>query len=194
MKYLFFPLVILFFSIRYRDISDKDCISVPPGGISGFWYSISKIKELDKKEYFCASSGCLVVVSNQLDLKTVYNIAKFSRDNFNSIGDIKNNFIDSIVKRIKNIPNVSIVTMNKFGTCIERKPLDKKQLKTLLIKTTDIPFLIKNTFGEIDGGICYHYMNQCKSKIILPHNRKFLLNLFNPYISQEDLRYFYNYR
>ena len=46
------------------------------------------------------------------------------------------------------VPNVTIVTMNNIGYCIERKPSNKRELKTLLIKTTDIPFLVKNTFRD----------------------------------------------
>tara|TARA_B100000767_G_C19455560_1_gene405899 strand:+ start:146 stop:496 length:351 start_codon:yes stop_codon:yes gene_type:complete len=106
---------------------------------------------------------------------------------------LKNNFIDLIVKRIDIVPNVTIVTMNKIGTCIERKPINKHQLKTLLIKTTDVPFLVKNVNREIDGGPCYYYMNRRKFNINLSLNYRFLSNLFNQYISDEDLAYFYNY-
>lgn len=192
-RYLLCGFILFLSMITYPGKIQNDCVSVPPGGISGFWYSISKIRYFETKEYYCASSGCLAVVSSELKLNDIYNIAKISRDNFNSIEHIKNNFIDLIVKKITVVPNVTMVTMSKFGTCIERKPRNKHALKTLLIKTTDVPFLIKNVNREMDGGLCYYYMNTCKFNINLPLNYRFLSNLFNQYISDEDLAYFYNY-
>lgn len=192
-RYLLCAFILFLSMITYPGKIRSNCISVPPGGIPGFWYAISKMKKFNIKEYYCASSGCLAVVSNELKLNDIYNMAKISRDNFNSVEDIKNNFIHLIVKRIKIVPNVTIVTMNKFGTCIERKPRNKHELKTLLIKTTDVPFLIKNVNREMDGGLCYYYMNRCKFNINLPFNYRFLSNLFNQYVSIEDLVYFYNY-
>lgn len=192
-KYIFGMLLLSYLFITNPGSQKEDCLSVPPGGISGFWYSISKIKYFETKEYYCASSGCLAVVSNELRLNDIYNFAKISRDNFNSIEHIKNNFIDLIVKKVNDIPNVTIVTMSKYGTCIQRKPKNKHQLKTLLIKTTDVPFLIKNINREFDGGLCYYYMNTCKFNINLPFNYRFLSNLFNQYVSDEDLVYFYNF-
>ena len=193
MTYIKFLLFFIQLNCMSYNTNVKDCLSVPPGGISGFWYSISKIKRFETSEYYCASSGCLAVVSNQLKTKDILHFAVTSRDNFESIQGIKNNFIDSIVKKIDVVPNVTVVTMSKFGSCIETKPKTKQMLKTLLIKTTDIPFLTKNTIREIDGGLCYHYMNKCKERINLPFNYRFLSNLFNQHISNDDLSYFYDY-
>ena len=149
-RYLLCGFILFLSMITYPGKIQNDCVSVPPGCISGFWYSISKIRYFQTKEYYCTSSGCLAVVSSELKLNDIYNIAKISRDNFNSIEHIKNNFIDLIVKKINVVPNVTIVTMNKFGMCIERKPRNKHALKTLLIKTTDVPFLIKNVKKAFD--------------------------------------------
>lgn len=190
-KYLLCVFV-LFLSIIYPG-KLQECVSVPPGGIPGFWYSISKLKQFNTKEYYCASSGCLAVVSNELSLNDIYNIAKTTGDNFNSIQSVKNDFIHSIVKKIKVVPSVTIVTMSKFGTCKEKKPKNKQELKTLLIKTTDVPFLTKNSTGDVDGGFCYYYMNKCKERITLPLNYRFISNLFNRYVSKEDLIYFYTF-
>lgn len=73
---------------------------------------------------------------------------------------LKYNFIDLIVKKITVVPNVTMVTTSKVGTCIERKPRNKHALKTLLIKTADVPFLIKNVNREMDGLmlLLYEYM------------------------------------
>jgi|MDSW01.2.fsa_nt_gb hypothetical protein len=192
-KYLFCGFILFLSYITYPDYKYRDCLSVPPGGISGFWYTLSKLKQIKNEEYFCASSGCLAVVAKDLDINNVYNIAKNTKDNFNSFDDIKNDFIHKLIINVKTIPNVTIVTMNNLGYCIERKPKNKKELKTLLIKTTDIPIITKNTFREIDGMLCYYYINTCKYNINLPLNYKFLTNLFNFDITNADLNYFYNY-
>lgn len=192
-KYIFLGIAIFISNFVINNSSNKDCVSVPPGGISGFWYSISKLKSIEKKHYYCASSGCLAIVSSSINLRSVYNFALSSKK-LNDLKSIKNNFIDLIVKEIKTIPNVTIITMSMYGTCIERVPKNKKELKTLLIKTTDIPILVKNLHGEIDGGICYHYINPCKTRINIPLDYKFIKNLFNHNISNKDLEYFYNYK
>ena len=48
----------------------EECLSVPPGGIPGFWYSVSKLKrnKVDNEHYYCASSGCLAVISKYIDI------------------------------------------------------------------------------------------------------------------------------
>ena len=192
-KYLFCSFIVFLSIITYPGYISRDCLSVPPGGISGFWYSVSQLQNCKNKEYFCASSGCLAVIAKDLDLHKVYNLAKTSKDKYNSFNDIKNNFINKLVANINNIPDITIVTMNNIGYCIERKPSNKKELRTLLIKTTDIPILVKNTFREIDGGLCYYYLNNCKYRIDFPLNYKFLTNIFNFDVTNEDLVYFYNY-
>ncbi len=192
-KYLFYSFVAFLSYITYPGNTQSECLSVPPGGISGFWYTLSKLQNFKNEEYFCASSGCLSVVAKDLNINDVYNIAKKTKDKYNSFTDIKNDFIDKLIVNVHKLPNVTIVTMNNLGYCIERKPKNKKELKTLLIKTTDVPILTKNTFREIDGILCYYYLNRCKYTISLPLNYKFLTNLLNFDITNEDLNYFYNY-
>ncbi len=172
----------------------EECLSVPPGGFSGFWYSISKLKKnkIENEKYYCASSGCLAVISNYIDIHKVYNFASLSRNYNRGLAEMKNFFITSLVNEINFVPNITVVTMSKYGTCIERTPKNKRQLKTLLIKTTDIPLLI-STYREIDGGLCYYYMNRCKKNINLPLNYRFMVNLLNYDLSNDDIKFFYNY-
>ena len=193
-KYAFAFIILASLFITNPDSTKKECLSVPPGGFSGFWHSISQIRRnnVNNEKYYCASSGCLAVVSNYIDMHKVYNFALNSRKYNKKLADMKNNFINVLVKEISFVPNITIVTMSKFGSCIERTPLDKKELKTLLIKTTDVPFLI-NTHREVDGGLCYYYMNNCKRTINLPITYKFIYNLFNYDIKDSEIAYFYNY-
>ena len=67
-RYLLCGFILYLSMITYPGKIQNDCVSVPSGGISGFWYSISKIRYFETKEYYCASSGCLAVVSSELKL------------------------------------------------------------------------------------------------------------------------------
>jgi len=191
-KYLFCSFIVFLSIITYPGHVSRNCVSVPPGGISGFWYSLSQLKKFKNEEYFCASSGCLAVIAKDLDIHKVYNLAKTSKDKYDSFNDIKNSFINKLVANVNNIPDVTIVTMNNIGYCIERKPSNKKELRNLLIKTTDIP-LYYTRGRERDGALCYYYLNNCEYKIKFPLNYKFLSNILNFDITNEDLIYFYNY-
>lgn len=191
-KYIFVVFILITSIITNPTSSNDNCVSVPPGGISGFWYSLFQLRKYENYTYYCASSGCLAIVAHRINHSQVYNFAEISRDNFNTFQEIKNNFIDLILEEMQDLPDMKIVTMTKYGTCIERSPRNKIELKKLLIKTTDVPFLV-NTHREIDGGLCYYYMNKCKYNIKMPINYKFLSNLFNYDISAYDVYYFYNY-
>lgn len=193
-KYAFGFIILACLFIKNPGLTKQECLSVPPGGFSGFWYSISKLRrsKVENEKYYCASSGCLAVVSNYIDIHKVYNFASNSRKYNKKLADMKNNFISMLVKEISFVPNITIVTMSKFGSCIERTARDKKELKTLLIKTTDIPFIIP-THREVDGGVCYYYMNNCKRTINLPITYRFIVNILNFNLTNDDIIYFYNY-
>ena len=193
-KYLLSVFILFLAKILTRShYHSFECVSVPPGGVSGFWYSISKLKKYNHHSYYCASSGCLAVISSKINPNDVYNLAKTSRERYKTFSEIKNNFISLLINKLHFLPNVTIATMTKYGTCIDTTPKNKKELKALLIKTTDVPFLAKNTNHEIDGGLCYHYMNNCKYKITLPITYKFISNLFNYNIKDSDVIYFYTF-
>ena len=193
-KYILSILFLSFLTMNNTAYQKRDCLAVPPGGFSGFWYSLSQLKQnkTSNEKYFCASSGCLAVICNYIDVYKVYDFALLSRNNNKSLSYMKNVFINLLLKKINFVPNINIVTMSKYGTCIERTPKDKNQLKTLLIKTTDIPFIF-STHGEVAGGLCYYYHNKCKKSITLPITYRFVRNLLNYNINLDDIIYFYNY-
>tara|TARA_B100000212_G_scaffold342141_1_gene327891 strand:- start:3210 stop:3803 length:594 start_codon:yes stop_codon:yes gene_type:complete len=193
-RYIFSVLFLSFFFITNPGSQKEECLSVPPGGFSGFWYFISKLQKnkIENEKYYCASSGCLAVISNYIDIHKVYNFALISRSYGGSIENMKNSFIHLLIKEINFVPNITVVTLSKYGTCIERTPKNKRQFKTLLIKTTDIPFII-STHGEIDGGPCFYFMNRCKRRINLPLTYKFIINILNYNLTNDDILYFYNY-
>ena len=139
-------------------------------------------------EYTCASSGCLSIVSKDLSVNDVYHLAK----NNGNFSYIKNTFIHSIVKKINKIPDVTILTMDTFGTCHFRKPKNKKELETLLIVTTNVPFMTRFN-KEFDGGLCFYMYNNCIKSIKLPIRKRFIMKLLDANMTLDDLIYFYNY-
>ena len=192
MKLSHYIVAVIFSLIMSNSITIKEpdnCLGVGPGGISGFWYSLSTLKKMEYiGEYTCASSGCLSIVSKDLSVNDVYHLAK----NNGNFSYIKNTFIHSIVKKINKIPNVTILTMDTFGTCHFRKPKNKKELETLLIVTTNVPFMTRFN-KEFDGGLCFYMYNNCIKSIKLPIRKRFIMKLLDANMTLDDLIYFYNY-
>ncbi len=189
-------LVFIFSILIHNYISylyTENCISVGPGGISGYWFFINKLKNYnDNQDFTCASSGCLAVVAKNIDFNQSYKIAKNIKYNTGNFEKIKNNFIYNLANNINKIPRISIITMDLMGNCFKTKPNNKKELVELLILTTNVP-LITTTKKHIDGGICYYIQNYCNKKIYLPVNYKFVLHIFNYNMGLKDVLYYYNY-
>jgi hypothetical protein len=131
----------------------KECLGVGP---TKFWKTISHLKKNSYNDYFCASSGCLAIVSKDIDFDKFYNIVKDY-----DLKIMKNVFIDEAVKHLDILPNITIVTGTKYGSCIATKITSKQQLKNYLITTTNDPFINR----EFDGTMCYNYLNRCRYKI-----------------------------
>jgi len=192
MKVSHYILAVIFSLIMSNSITIREpdkCLGVGPGGFSGYWYSLSVLKKMNYKgEYLCASSGCLSIVSKDISVNDIYHLVK-KTDNFSYI---KNDFIHSIVNKINNIPDLTILTMNTWGTCHFRKPRNKRELETLLIVTTNVPFMTQFN-KEFDGGLCFYMYNNCINSIKLPIRKRFIMKLLDSNISLDDLIFFYNY-
>lgn len=76
-------ILVLFLSLFIKPfsnvlISDEDCVSVAPSGISGFWQILPIIRKIThNKKILCASSGCLAGIAKDLDFHYTYNLASF---------------------------------------------------------------------------------------------------------------------
>ena len=210
MKAKYFALLTLFFSIFINSllIRSNDCIMIGSngGGYSGFWYyygQLEKEYQLDKKIY-CFSAGCLAPVSNMQhnnynflinmvrDLKKKYNNNQISRF------DVRNEFIYKISSKVTDISkyNLNILTANYLGNCKIIKPNTREELIDALNETTSIPFITSrlDSRQNIDGGLCINKYPKCKKNIKMPIKYKFLINIFNPNINEdEDIKYFMNY-
>ena len=193
-KYIIFIASSLFIANSFVENSKEKqkCVYVGPGGVSGFWHAIKKLKNRENTQYYCASSGCLAIISKDLELHKIYNLANEAKMMY-SFSNVKNSFIDSVTKNIKSVPNITIATMDKFLRCNYHVPKDKKELKRLLILTTDVPFLSDTNYYTFDGGLCFYFYNPCKESIKLPIRYKFIKTLLSYDLSIDELRYFYNY-
>ena len=131
----------------------NECLGVSP---TKFWESITHLKKNSYTNYFCAASGCLAVISKDIDSDKFYKIVKDY-----DLKIMKDVFIDKAVKHLDILPNITVVTGSKYGSCIATKITTKQQLKNYLITTTNYPF----TNREFDGTMCYHYLNRCRYNI-----------------------------
>ena len=180
----------------------QNCVIIQGGGFSGFWYFYKQSQSIDKSDkIYCVSSGCLAIVSsiknnnfnNTLD--TVLNIKNSYENQRLSIFDVREKFVDTIVDIPIDKYNINIITSNYFGKCNIKRPRNSLELKKYLLETSNIPFITSKFClkTDIDGVFCK--LNHPKCNIIhsIPKTKKFLLNILNPFISLDDVEYFYNY-
>mgnify|MGYP001200083008 CR=1 FL=1 len=205
-KIFFLYLPFLFFLISLISSSKKNnCIKIDPGGYSGFWYFYKKInnENIEKNKFICSSSSCLSFVSSippnnySFIIDTVF---KMQRDFFDYKIErlsMRERFIREITVNINNITkyNINILTTDYKGFCISNYPNNKTHLIELLLVTSNIPYLTgyPDFKKNLDGGICIFNNPSCNKKINLPLTPFFLRNLFNPYLSIEDIQYIITY-
>ena len=195
-------LFLFLFALLNRFDNNNNCTLITGGAFSGFWYFYANLDNITDKTY-CYSSSCLAIVSkiepNNLNdtINYAINIKNiYDRKNI-SIHDLTGLFINDIVKNIEmNNLNINIITSTYFGKCIISNPKSKDDLIKLLIETTNIPMITHkiDITKNIDGFFCRLNHPKCNTKISFPKTFKFLINLFNPNFSINDLEYFYNYK
>jgi len=200
---------IIFFSMQLFHVDYKDCVMIGynGGGYSGFWYYYGQLQKnyiLDKKIY-CFSAGCLAPVANiqHNNHKFILNIVNNLKINYNNNiidrFDIRNQFIYEITNRITDISkyDLNILTSNYLGNCTIITPKTSEELINALNLTTNIPFITSklNLSQNIDGGLCMNRYPLCKTIIAMPLTYKFLINIFNPNVNNnnDDIEYFMNY-
>ena len=195
-------LFLLLFALLNRFNNNNNCTLITGGAFSGFWYFYGNLDNITDKTY-CYSSSCLAIVSrippNNFNNTINYaiNIKKMYDTKNISIHDVTELFINDIVKHIEvtNL-NINIITSTYFGKCIFSNPKSKDDLIKLLIETTNIPIITHkiDITKNIDGIFCRFNHPKCNTKITFPKTFKFIINLFNPNFSINDLEYFYNYK
>jgi hypothetical protein len=70
-------------STLQQSTSTDQCIYVPGGGFSGFWFTLGRLQSIPKRErldhdYYCYSAGCLAVVASTIldkDMEDMYQMA-----------------------------------------------------------------------------------------------------------------------
>ena len=205
-KIFFLYLPILSFFISYIfNVKSNNCIKIDPGGYSGFWYFYKKISNmnLEKNKFICSSSSCLSLVSSippnnySFILETVLKMQRDFLDSKIKRLMMRERFIGEITININNITkyDINILTTDYKGFCISNYPNNKSQLIQLLLVTSNVPYLTgyPDFKNNLDGGICIFNRPCCNKKINLPLTPFFIRNLFNPYLSLEDIQYIITY-
>lgn len=206
LKYIALLILIIRNFYQYLFPELEDCLMISFGGYTGFWYyySILKKENLNNKKIYCYSAGCLASIArieynnyNSL-IKVVNDLKKKYQENKINRFDIRNEFINKIVKKRNIIKhyNLNILTSNYIGDCNIIKPKNKKELIDALNMTTSVPFMTsKFDYSQnIDGFFCRNKYPQCKSKLSMPISFKFYKNILNPNMNEEnEIKYFMNY-
>jgi len=199
MRNIFIVAIISFllkpFISKINNLSDDECVSIGPSGVSGFWEILPKVRKItNNKKILCASSGCLAGITRDFDIHYIYNIANFLKYENISYEMKKNEFIKIIAKKVRKIPDITIITMDILGNCYKNVAQNKTHLIQLLIETSDIPyFTTRNPGKKIDGGFCFYLLDNCKTKIRHSLTPKVLLNLFNFNLTKLEVMELYNY-
>jgi hypothetical protein len=187
-------LVLLSIIILNRD----DCVMFRGGGFSGFWYFYNKTDNIrNSDKIYCYSSGCLAVIASippnnkQYIYDTVLEMKHFYKNKTGKIYEIREKFIDNII----NIPitdyNINIITSTYTGKCIIEKPDTIDKLRQLLLDTTNIPIITsKLGYTNIDGIFCRLSHPMCKTTYSIPKTFRFIINIFNPFLTIDDVNYF----
>lgn len=95
-------------------IQANDCIYVPGGGFSGFWYTLGRLQSIPKEErldhdYYCYSAGCLAVVASAIldrGMEDMYRMAQDVQNQWKT-GEIDRYsvvraFLDDMLKETSN--------------------------------------------------------------------------------------------
>lgn len=203
-KHISLLFLISYLVYSYNPLANKeDCIFLYGGGYSGYWYTLSQLRQyyyqLDQK-FICYSSACLSLVY-MLQKPNFSNIVKKSdkmqqqliKSNSN-LTEMRNAYIDVVIDNRIDISkyNFEILTTNKYGKCDFNKPTNHTHLRKLLIETTFVPG-ITGTYDEkndnYDGGMCVG-KRKCQREITIPHNYRMWLKTFCPYLDEDDKKYF----
>ena len=193
---------ILIFLMFIINTFSQDCLMIRGGGFSGFWYFYKKSNIINKKDkVYCVSSGCLAIVSNiknndfNRTVASVLTIKDLYKNKNISLFDVREKFIDNIIDIPIHEYNINIITSTYFGKCNIKRAYTSSELKKYLLETSNIPLITSklNFKNNIDGVFCKLDQPTCNTVYSIPKTPMFLLNILNPHISVDDVKYFYNY-
>ena len=211
LKHILTTILILLVALFYSNTNNSDCLYIRGGGFSGFWYyygylqnnKIANLANIAKKPIYCYSSGCLAYVASISNNNFSYyydfahNLLIDYKNNIINSYELKEIYIDFIANTISNIENynLNILTSNYLGQCTIKKPASVSELIVALDETTNIPIITtKLDFNKkLDGAGCITFINKCATTIELPYDYKIYRNVFNIYLSYEDVIYFLTY-
>ena len=182
--------------------STKDCIYVPGGGFSGFWFTLGRLQsiaDLENHSIVCYSAGCLGVVGSlsNMTVHQLYESASGIQQHFWNGTlhryNVLETFVDSLLDHSNNddfsklFSNVQIVTSIPDPTFGFRAsintPTSKAHLKTLLIQTAWIPLATGSHFshgGHLDGAFSILQHPECPHTLGLAKtNPTLMMNILN---------------
>ena len=195
---------------------NEDCIFVPGGGFSGFWFFMGRLQSIPdphQHNFVCYSAGCLgsVAALGNVSVPDLYDIASTARDQFlngeRHRYDIVEYFVDNMLEKvddtqrlIDSFDKLHVLTSvtdpkSKLPASQMESPTSMEHLKDLLLETTWIPLAIGSHYshkGQLDGAFSLFQHPTCKEKVGLAWNFDLLINGLNPNIGAEKVSKFWN--
>ena len=206
------------------DTGDRS-VYVPGGGFSGFWFLLGQLQSMPDpmdQEYYCFSAGCLAVAATlgNYSMEQMYSNARSVQRLWLSCDvhrhDVVSTFLNSLILdgSVENdynestttdwndpalLSKMNIITTVKnqpFGLTAEiRKPSSAQELRTMLIQTTWIPFILGSDLfyqGHMDGAFSMSYHPACAHEVGLVNNPDLLVNVVNANLGREKVEKFWN--
>lgn len=193
--------------------NQEECVLVHGGGFAGFWYMISRLNQSRTlstnliKTYssstpmpvYCYSAGCLTLVASlgQKHLNDLLDYAEDAAVNYTegrlNIHKVREEFVGLIVDNLHielSDLNFEIITSQALGKCRLNRAKTKKQLKTYLLQTSDLPGLtspLSYNFDNKDGIFCFNDIPRCTNSYMIPFQYNLIANLFNPMLTRSDV-------
>jgi hypothetical protein len=198
---------------------ESDSICVSGGGFSGFWYIIGRLQSLPEpmnKNYYCFSAGCLGLVASlrgitmdevhgaAIDAQSRWKAGEISRQ------EVLTSFVDSLIyynasnetgideQNFPFLNRLNVLTTvrdGRFGLKTStRTPTNVDSLRTLLIQTAWIPFVVGNGLfyqDHMDGAFHLIGHPRCEHSIGLPGNFDVLANILNVNLSAYKVKKFW---
>ncbi len=199
-------------------------VYVSGGGFSGFWFSIGRLQSIPNpasKTYYCYSAGCLAVVA-ALSNSTMDRMSDlcFGVQRRWQMGEIKQyDVVTDFLEHFLATPNmqqllqdrellskVRVITAVRNGwyglKSAIRSPTGHRDLYTMLLQTTWIPFATGERMWEVnsspdgeyhmDGIFSPHDHPVCAHKVGLPWHWDLRINALNVNLSPEQVAKFWN--
>ena len=190
---------------------DPHSIYVPGGGFSGFWFTLGRLQsipDLESKNFYCYSAGCLGVVaalSNYTVMEMsdmAFGIQQWWKDGHVDRYGVVDAFLNRLLTErpipLELLSRIYIITSTRSGTIglvpSIQNALSTGELHRMLLQTTWIPLATGSSFWNnhhMDGAFTAGQHPKCAHTLHLPKMLNLYMNVINVNLSAELVHTFW---